>query len=128
VERLHRTGGEAIVKSISLYVDRDSILHRIDPVNKMVYILAAIALPILVPNWYMALICMLCSLFLLWIGKVFQKSLPVYGFVFLILITVILIQGLFHPSNEPPLFSLGLVTYYREGDMSSAPSFRSFPR
>ncbi|MFD1407769.1 energy-coupling factor transporter transmembrane component T family protein [Kroppenstedtia eburnea] len=103
------------MKSISLYVDRDSILHRIDPVNKMIYILAAIALPILVPTLYTALICMLLSLLLLRIGKVFQKSLPVYGFVFLILITVILIQGLFHPSNETPLFSLGLVTYYREG-------------
>lgn len=103
------------MRSTSLYVDRDSILHRIDPVNKIIYILVAIAVPILIPTLNTALTCMLLSLTLLWIGKVFKKSLPVYGWVSLILITVVIIQGLFHPTNETPLFTLGPAIFYKEG-------------
>lgn len=103
------------MKSISLYVDRDSILHRIDPINKLLYILVAIAIPILVPTLNVAFICMFFSLLLLGIGKVLKKSLPVYGFVFLVLITVIVIQGLFHPTNETLLLTVGPVIFYREG-------------
>jgi energy-coupling factor transport system permease protein len=55
------------------------------------------------------------SIILLLFAKVFRKSLPVFGFVFIILITVIIIQGLFKPENETVLFHIGPFAMYKEG-------------
>jgi energy-coupling factor transport system permease protein len=52
---------------------------------------------------------------LLLAAKVIRKTIPVFGFVFLILITVVLIQGMFKPENETVLFQLGPLTMYKEG-------------
>lgn len=37
------------------------------------------------------------------------------GFVFLILLTVIIIQGLFHPTNSVLVFTIGPAAFYQEG-------------
>jgi energy-coupling factor transport system permease protein len=55
------------------------------------------------------------SIVLLLFAKVFRKSLPVFGFVFIILITVVIIQGLFKPENETVLFHIGPLAMYKEG-------------
>ncbi|WP_044640721.1 energy-coupling factor transporter transmembrane component T family protein [Risungbinella massiliensis] len=103
------------MKSISLFVERDSFVHRIDPISKIVYILFAIAVPIILPMISIALVCSMMSIALLVMAKVFWKSLPIYGFVLLVLSTVLIIQSLFYEGNTTPLFSLGSLVFYQEG-------------
>lgn len=103
------------MKSISLYVDRKSFVHDVDPITKLIYILFAILIPIILPTFTISFICVGISILLLILAGVFRKTLPVFGFVFLVLITVVIIQGLFKPENETVLFQIGPVTMYKEG-------------
>lgn len=103
------------MKSISLYTERNSFVHDIDPITKLFYILFSILVPIILPSFTASILCLGLSLVLLLAGKVFRKTLPVFGFVLLILLTVIIIQGLFKPDNETALFQIGPFTMYKEG-------------
>ncbi|EKN69784.1 cobalt/nickel transport system permease protein [Neobacillus bataviensis LMG 21833] len=103
------------MKSISLYVDRESIIHDVDPVTKLIYILFALLLPIILPSFTISFVCLGFSLLLLIVAKVIRKAVPVFGFVFFVLITVVIIQGLFKPENETVLFQVGPVAMYKEG-------------
>ncbi|PLR84885.1 energy-coupling factor transporter transmembrane component T family protein [Bacillus sp. V33-4] len=103
------------MKPISLYAERRSIVHDIDPISKLYYILFSILVPIILSSLTISFICVGLSVVLLFAAKVFRKTLPVFGFVFLILITVFIIQGLFSPDNETALFQVGPVTMYEEG-------------
>lgn len=103
------------MKSISLYVDKQSYIHDIDPISKLLYIFFAIAVPIILPSLTVTFICMMISIALLLAAKVLKKALPVFGFVLLVLVTVVLIQGFFRAGNETPLFHLGSFTFYQEG-------------
>ncbi|WP_251551002.1 energy-coupling factor transporter transmembrane component T family protein [Neobacillus muris] len=103
------------MNSISLYVERNSFVHDIDPITKLIYIVFAILIPIILPSFTISFICVGISLVLLAFAKVLRKTVPVFSFVFLILITVIIIQGLFKPENETILFQIGPITMYQEG-------------
>lgn len=103
------------MKSISLYVDRESFVHDVDPITKLIYILFAILIPIILPSFTVSFICVGISLLLLLAAGVFRKTLPIFGFVFLVLITVVIIQGLFRPENETVLFQIGPFAMYQEG-------------
>jgi energy-coupling factor transport system permease protein len=104
-----------ILKALSLYQERDTIIHRIDPISKLFYIVAAIAIPIIVPTITAALICLAASTIILLMGRVFKKVIPIIGFSLLVLLSIIVIQGLFNPNNQTPLFNLGPLVFYREG-------------
>lgn len=103
------------MKSLSLYVERDTFVHKIDPINKIFYIIIAIAIPIIAPTTAVAFATMAISVLLLLIGKVFKRVLPILGFSMIILITVVIIQGLFMAGNKTVAFSLGSVAFYKEG-------------
>ncbi|MBL4951510.1 energy-coupling factor transporter transmembrane component T [Neobacillus sp. OS1-32] len=103
------------MKSISLFVERESFVHGIDPITKLYYILFAIIIPIILPSFTISAICLGTSIILLIFAKVMRKTLPVYSFVFFVLITVVIIQGLFKPGNETVLLQLGPVAMYKEG-------------
>jgi energy-coupling factor transport system permease protein len=103
------------LKSISLYTERDSIVHDVDPLTKLIYILFAILIPIILPSFTISFLCVGMSILLLITAKVFRKALPIYSFIFLILITVVIIQGLFKPDNETVLFHIGPFAMYKEG-------------
>lgn len=60
-------------------------------------------------------ICVGISILLLISAKVLRKALPVFTFIFLILVTVVIIQGLFKPENETVLFHIGPFAMYKEG-------------
>ncbi len=100
---------------VSLYQPRQSFIHQIDPISKMLYICAAIAVPLIIPTIWTAWSCLLWSVVLLLMGKVFQKVIPLMGFSIVILLSIIIIQGLFMAENKIPLFSLGRMTFYKEG-------------
>lgn len=103
------------MKSISLYTERDSIVHDVDPITKLIYILFAIVIPIILPSFSLSFLCVGLGIVLLIVAKVFRKSLPVFGFVLIVLITVVIIQGLFNPENETVLFHIGPFAMYKEG-------------
>ncbi|WP_409304242.1 energy-coupling factor transporter transmembrane component T family protein [Peribacillus sp. SCS-155] len=103
------------MNSISLYTERKSFVHDIDPITKLFYILFSILIPIILPSFTISFICMGISIVLLALAKVFRKSLPIFGFVFLVLVTIVIIQGLFMPGNKTAVFGAGPFTLYREG-------------
>lgn len=48
-------------------------------------------------------------------GKVFRKVLPILGLSFLLILSIIIVQGFFNPENVTVLFEIGFVTFYAEG-------------
>jgi len=38
------------MKTFSLYVEKDSLIHRIDPINKILYVLTAVSVPLILPS------------------------------------------------------------------------------
>lgn len=113
------THGEKTMKAFSLYVKKDSLIHRIDPLNKILYIFTAALVPVILPTMAVSFLCMLISLSLLAAARVIRQSLPVFAFVFLVLITVVLIQGWFHPGNQTPWFGVEPFVFYVEGLMNA---------
>ena len=108
------------MKSISLYTDNGSWLVRLHPFTKLFYLLAAIAVPLLTGYLPMCLVTILLSLLLLKSALLVRKALPLLAFSFTIILTIVLIQGIFNQKNEHILFSLGPVHFYREGLLYAA--------
>ncbi|KZL92619.1 energy-coupling factor transporter transmembrane component T family protein [Clostridium magnum] len=103
------------MKALSLYQHRDSIIHKIDPISKLYYIGAAVVIPIILPTVNIAFTCMLASIILLIVGKVFKKVIPLVSFSFIVLLSIIIIQGLFNKTNNTIFISIGSLTFYKEG-------------
>lgn len=103
------------MKSMILYVERDSLIHRIDPLSKLLYILTAILIPMIVPGRGMALAAMLFSFGLLAVGRVFRRVLPLIGYSSFLLLSVIIIQGLYYSANQTVFFQVGPLVFYQEG-------------
>lgn len=101
--------------SMTLYVDRHSILHRLDPLTKLLYVFVCIAITFIYPNLYFALSIMAISLLLLVIGRVFIRILPIIAISLLLIISIIIVQGIFHPQNETVFFTIASVSFYKEG-------------
>lgn len=105
----------SIVKSLSLYQERNTIIHKVDPISKLFYIVAAIAIPIIIPTRTAALACMVFSIALLLIARVFRKVIPIISFSMIVLLSIIVVQGLFYFGNKTPLFNIGAIVFYKEG-------------
>jgi energy-coupling factor transport system permease protein len=108
------------LKALSLYQDRGTFVHRVDSRSKLLYILAAILIPAVLPGFAPGLAMLLLSLLILTAGRVLRKVVPLVGFSLLILVSIVLIQGLFYSGNRQLLFSLWHVGFYREGLLFSA--------
>lgn len=103
------------MKSISLFVDNGSYLTRMHPFTKLLYILTAIAVPLMWGQLFVYGIFILISALVLVSGRLIRKAIPLIAFSFTILITIFIIHGLFHGGNENVLFSIGALHFYREG-------------
>ncbi len=103
------------MKSLTLYSEQNTIIHKINPMNKIMYIVVSILIPIIIPKITMGLIYLAISIFILLIGKVFKKVIPLLGFSSILLFSIILIQGLFKADNITPIFSVGNFIFYKEG-------------
>ena len=103
------------MKSISLYVDKDTYLTRLHPFAKMLYIAAAISVPIIMGTLWMFGVFIAVSLGLLISGKIMKKVFPLIAFSFTIIITGFLIHGLFNRENQNVLAALGPLKFYKEG-------------
>ncbi len=103
------------MSSISLYEDKGSWLNKMHPYTKLLYILAAICIPLIGGKFWLFPIIICCSLLLLAVSRVLKKALPLVAFSFTLIIVIFLIQGLFNHSNEIVLFRIGFLTFYKEG-------------
>lgn len=103
------------MKSISLYQERKTPIHNLDPLSKILYILVAIVSPLILQSQTLAVAFVLASIVFLCIGKVVRKTFPILAFSGLILITVVIIQGIFRPGNVTPVFHIGSAVFYKEG-------------
>ncbi len=103
------------MKSISLYQDKNTAIHRLDPLSKILYIVAVNIAPLLLGSKIATAVFILVSIVILAMGKVLKRTAPMLGFSGLILITVVIIQGIFRQGNATPVFALGSVVFYKEG-------------
>lgn len=103
------------MKYISLYAETNSPVHRLHPVSKIFYVIAAIAIPVIINARSVALACMAVSFVMLLMGKVFRKVIPLVSFSLIVLLSVIIIQGLFKLENKMPLIHIGPLIFYKEG-------------
>ncbi len=103
------------MKEISLYEEKDTPIHALDPLTKILYILAAILVPALYGGRTAMAAFIAASIAVLLAGRVLRRTLPILSFSFIVLITVVIIQGLFRAGNTTVAFALGPVVFYREG-------------
>ena len=103
------------MKSKRHNVDKDSYLTRLHPFAKMVYILAAISVPLIGGALWMYGLFLVISLGLLISGGILKKVFPLIAFSFTIIITIFLIHGLFNKENMTILFRIGALAFYQEG-------------
>ena len=101
--------------SISLYINKNTFLNRIEPFNKMFYILMVIIVPLCIGKLWAYSIFILISLILLLLGKSLKRTMPLIAFSFTILITIFIIHGLFNKGNTNVLFTIGNLKFYQEG-------------
>ena len=95
------------MRSISLYVDKDTYLTRMHPFTKLCYILTAIAASLIAGKLWAFAIFIGISLVMLISGKIVKKVFPLIAFSFTILLTIFLIHGLFNHENANLMFQLG---------------------
>ena len=103
------------MKSISLYVDKDTYLTRMHPFTKLCYIFTAIVASLVAGKLWAFAAFIGISLVMLISGKIIRKVFPLIAFSFTILITIFLIHGLFNHENATLLFASGPLKFYQEG-------------
>lgn len=103
------------MKSISLYEDKNSVINMLAPMTKVIYIIAALIAPLLLGSKTISVVFIGISILTLIIGKVLKKVIPIVGFSAIVVLSVIMIQGLFRAGNVTPLFSIGPAVFYKEG-------------
>lgn len=103
------------MKTLSLYKKEDTIIHKIDSITKIIYIFLAIIIPMIIPYKIAALSCLLLSMLFLFVGKVIKRIIPIIGFSLIVLLSVIIIQGMFRAGNKTVLFNIDGMVFYKEG-------------
>lgn len=103
------------MKIVSLYQEGDHLLHLLDPITKIAYIGTALLMSVLLPSLEAGVTIALVSLVLLGSAGVFKKILPILSLSALILVTTVIIQGLFFHENKTLLIQWGIVGFYKEG-------------
>lgn len=79
------------------------------------YIIAALVIPAMLGNKLISIGFIVLSILLLTQSKVIRRTLPILAVSGFVLITVIIIQGLFRAGNETVVLDLGPVAFYKEG-------------
>lgn len=103
------------MKSISLYVDKGSFLNKMHPYTKLMYVISAIAIPLIGGKLWLFPMLIGLSIVLLISGKIFRKAIPLIGFSVTLIIVIFIVQGLFYHENATLLASIGSIKVYKEG-------------
>ncbi|MDD5823874.1 MAG: energy-coupling factor transporter transmembrane component T [Firmicutes bacterium] len=103
------------MKSISLYKDMGTWLNLMHPYTKLLYIVAAISIPLIGSKLWLFGVFIAASLVILASGKVLRHAVPLLAFSATLIVVIFLVQGLFNHANEQVLFAIGPMTFYKEG-------------
>lgn len=103
------------MKAITLYEDKNSLLNKIDPFSKLLYVLVTIIIPIIIGIKDIKIVFIITSLMLLITNKVIKKIIPLLSFAVIIILTAVIIQGMFRAGNITVAFRLGPMVFYKEG-------------
>ena len=103
------------MKNMTLYVEKDSLIHNVDPLTKLLFIVISIATTYILPTHSIVIGVLAFTLVLLMTGKVLRNILPVIGVSLFLIISIIIIQGMFHPESATILFVIGPFIFYKEG-------------
>lgn len=103
------------MQALSLYVSGDTIIHKSNPITKITYIISAILIPIIFPIKAVIVLFTILSIIVLLLGRVLKRIFPLIGVSALVLLSVVIIQGLFNTKNTTPLFQIGQLIFYKEG-------------
>ncbi|MGN7387189.1 energy-coupling factor transporter transmembrane component T family protein [Sporosarcina sp. SAFN-015] len=100
---------------MTLYVHRNSPVHNVDPLTKLLFVFISIASTYIISDHLAVLGILLFTFIILMIGKVIKYILPIIGVSFLLIASIIIVQGFFHPDRMTVLFDIGPITIYKEG-------------
>ena len=103
------------MKNMTLYVQKDSVIHDVDPLTKLLFVFTSISLTYIVPSQLFVIGALLVTLLLLLVGKVLKYILPVIALSMLLIVSIIIVQGFFHPDRATLLFEIGPFLIYKEG-------------
>lgn len=103
------------MRSITLYSEKNTPIHLLQPMTKVLYVAVVVLTPLLAGSWQVSLAVILLDIMALRVGQVLRKTTPIVGLSLIILSSVVIIQGLFRQGDSTPAFSLGALTFYREG-------------
>lgn len=108
------------MNTMTLYEHKDSPIHSIDPITKIIYAMVNIAIAYILDNLTGVIAVTLLTFLVLAIGKVFRKIVPVLGLSLLLIVSIVIVQGFFNPENQTVLFEIGFLTFYKEGLYTAA--------
>jgi energy-coupling factor transport system permease protein len=103
------------MKTLSLYQEGHNLIYKIDPLTKALFVLVAILCAYLMPSPIAVLSELIILLAILVYSGAFRRSLALMALSLVFIVTIFIIQGIFSPSNQTPLFSFGFITFYQEG-------------
>ncbi|HPV63190.1 MAG TPA: energy-coupling factor transporter transmembrane component T [Fervidobacterium sp.] len=103
------------MKVLSLYVENDTFIHKLEPITKLLYARISIVITFLFPSIMVGAVFVAFSLLLAISAKVFKRMLLLLNVVLIVLLSMVIIQGLFYRQNVTPAFKLWGLTFYKEG-------------
>ncbi|MEO8095881.1 MAG: energy-coupling factor transporter transmembrane component T [Pseudolysinimonas sp.] len=106
----------------TLYLDRASPIHRLNPITKLVGVVAIILLVFALPYWWAPFAILILGVVpAALLARVGGRLLLVAGAILVPLLLVVTIgQGFFNPRGETILFSLGPFNFALEGVLFAA--------
>ncbi|MFT8361644.1 MAG: energy-coupling factor transporter transmembrane component T [Sporolactobacillus sp.] len=103
------------MSSISLYVDRESFVHDVDFMTKLIFCVVFIVAPIISGSPVFELAAVLMTSLFIVVAHSFRRFIPILLLSLLVLFSVVIVQSAFVPGYQVVLFSLGPVTFYKTG-------------
>lgn len=103
------------MKNMTLYVKKDSIIHDVDPLSKLLFVFSSVAVTYILPNHLFVIGVLAFTLLLLIVGRVFKYILPIIGLSLVLIFSIVVVQGFFHPDRATVLFTIGSLPIYKEG-------------
>lgn len=97
------------------YTQKKSCIDQIDPLSKLLFALVSIFITYLFSSIPITCFVLLISTVLLMVGHALRKLVPLLAISFTLLLSIIIVQGLTHPTNETPLLTIGSIIFYQEG-------------
>lgn len=106
--------------TMTLYVDKKSPIHSIDPLTKLIYAMVNIAIAYILNRLVPIFILTLLTFLILFLGKVFRRIVPILGLSLLLIFSIVIVQGFFNPENQTVLFEIGGIIFYEEGMLAAS--------